>query len=241
MPLQNIEGLLKTGVIVVGNSGMEVPTSSSCCVPRRMLKDCTNIGPLSGLCRAHEMEYCDMMEDMLRFIKQTAADDLWLPADPTELGLFPVEGSIQLEIPVSEFRKADVLPIQLARCTCTKAFRNSSARKEWVCFQTGGEERYGDLRGQAVARLLALLKIRNVLSEAAGVYRLALVRVLDPIKGGRFHMASGHIRVGKRSTGRDMRIVGIGAVIGQRYVIPSGERKWIVNHRIDLQTFNDIY
>ena len=76
-----------------------------------------------------------------------------------------------------------------------------------------------------MARLLALCKIRNVLSEAAGVYRLALVRILDPINGGRFHLTSGHIRVGKRSTGRDMRIVGIGAVIGQAHVIPSGERQ----------------
>ena len=38
-----------------------------------------------------------------------------------------------------------------------------------------------------------------------------------------------------------MRIVGIGAVIGQAHVIPSGERQWIVNHRIDLPTFNEIY
>ena len=92
-----------------------------------------------------------------------------------------------------------------------------------------------------MARLLALYKIRNVLSEAAGVHRLVLVHVLDLINGGRFHLPSEHIRVGKRSTSRDMRIVGIGAVIGQMHVIPSGERQWIVNHRIDLQTFNDIY
>jgi len=92
-----------------------------------------------------------------------------------------------------------------------------------------------------VARLLALFKIRYVLSEARGVHRLALVRVLDPINGGRFHLASGHIRVGKRSTWRDMRIVGLKAVIEQRHVIPCGERQWIVNHRIDLSTFNDIY
>jgi len=55
-----------------------------------------------------------------------------------------------------------------------------------------------------VARLLALFKIRNVLSEAAGVLRLALVRVLDPINGGRFPLASRHIQVGKQSTGREM-------------------------------------
>jgi len=92
-----------------------------------------------------------------------------------------------------------------------------------------------------VARLLALFKIRNVLSEATGVHRLALVRVLDRINSGRFHLASGHIRVSKRSIGRDMRIFGIGTVIEPAHVIPSGERQQIVNHRIDLQTFNDIY
>ena len=65
--------------------------------------------------------------------------------------------------------------------------------------------------------------------------------LLGPINGGRFQLTSGHIRVGKQSTGRDIRIVNIGAVIGQGHVIPRGERQWIVNHRIDLRTFNDIY
>ena len=65
--------------------------------------------------------------------------------------------------------------------------------------------------------------------------------MLDPINVGRFHLASGHIRVGKRHSGRDMRIVDIGTVIGQAHVIPSGERQWIVNHRIDVWTFNEIY
>jgi len=55
-----------------------------------------------------------------------------------------------------------------------------------------------------VARLLALFKIRNVLGEAADVHRLELVRVLDLINRGRFPLPSGHIRVGKWSTGRDM-------------------------------------
>jgi len=75
------------------------------------------------------------------------------------------------------------------------------------------EESYRDLRRQAVPRLLALFKITNVLSQATGIYRLALVCVLDPINGGRFHLASGDIRVGKQSTGRDIQIVGLGVVI----------------------------
>ena len=91
-----------------------------------------------------------------------------------------------------------------------------------------------------MANLVGLFKIRNVLSEAGGVRCLALLRVLNPIKAGRFHLASGHIRVGKQTSSGDMRIVDIGTVIGQAKLIPSGERQCIVNHRIDLQTFNEI-
>jgi len=92
-----------------------------------------------------------------------------------------------------------------------------------------------------VARLLAPFKIRNILREAAAVHCRALVRILDPINGGRFHILSGHMRVGNWINGRDMPIVSIGAVIGQVQVIPSGEKQWIVNHGIDLRTFNEIY
>jgi len=131
--------------------------------------------------------------------------------------------------------------IRRARCTGTKAFRNGGPRNDWVLIQVGGEDSYGDLRGRVVARLLGVFKIRNVLSGAGSFHRLALVPVLDPANAGRFHSGRGHRRVSQRPNGRDMRIVGIGAVIGQAHVIPSGEMEWIVNHRIDLRTFNEIY
>jgi len=76
-----------------------------------------------------------------------------------------------------------------------------------------------------VARLLAVFKIRNILCQGGAVHPLALVCILDPVNSGRFHIASGHIRVGRWVNGRDMRIVRIGAVIGQAQVIPSGERQ----------------
>jgi len=193
MRLQTIEALLKTGVIVVENSGMEIPTSSSRSAPQLMLKGRTNIGTLSEQYRAYEIEHCNMMEKILRFIKQTAADDPWLHAGSTELGLLPMERFPQLEIPVSDFQEADLFQIHQTRCTGTKAFRNGGARNDWVWFQTGGKESYWNLRGQVLARLLVLVKIRNVLCEAAGVHRLVLVRVLDSINGGRFHLASRHI------------------------------------------------
>ena len=92
-----------------------------------------------------------------------------------------------------------------------------------------------------MARLLALFKIRNILSAAAAVHRLALVRKLDAMHGGRFHIASGHIGVGNRINCQDMRIVSTVAVIGQAQVIPRSHKQWIVPHRIDLRTFNKIY
>ena len=98
---------------------------------------------------------------------------------------------------------------------------------------------YGDLRGRAVARLVALFKIRNM--STGIVSRLAFVQVVDPVNGGRFHGSSGHIRVCKRRNGRDLRIIDIGVVVGQAHVVPYGDGQWLVNHRIDLRTFNDIY
>jgi len=104
-----------------------------------------NIGTLSELGQAHEIESCDRMEELLRFIKQTAADDPGLPADPTELGSLPVEPFTQLAIPVSDLQEPDVFQIHQARCTGIKAFHNGGARHNWVWVQTGGEESYGDL------------------------------------------------------------------------------------------------
>jgi len=241
--LQTIEALSKVeGVIVVEESGMEMPTVPSRTTPRLVLRGrMKNTSTLTELCTALDIHYSNMMEEILRFIRQTAADDRRLPADPAKLRLLPVEGFSQLEIPVPPFQETDRFQIHRARCTRTKAFRNGGSRNDWVWVETGGEANYGDLRGPVVTRLLAPFKIRNILSEDAAVHRLALVRILDPINGGRFHILSGYIRGGNRINGREMRIVSIGAVIGQAPVIPMGENQWIVNHRIDVRTFNKIY
>ena len=80
---------------------------------------------------------------------------------------------------------------------------------------------------------------RNVRTEV--VSWLAFVQVHIPVNSGRFHWASGHIRVCRRRNGRDMRIIHIGVVVGQAHVVPYGDGQWLVNHWIDLRTFNDVY
>ena len=243
MRLQTIEALSKVkGVIVAEDSGMEIPAFSSHSTPRRVLKGrMKNNSTLTELCATLNIHYSDMMQEILPFSRQTAADDHWLPADPTELGLLPVEGFAQLEIPVAHFQEPDRFQIHRPHCTGTKAFRNGGPRNNWVWVQTGGEANYRDLPGRVVAQLPALFKIRNILSEAGAVHRLALVCILDLVNSGRFDIASIYIIVGRPVNRRAMRIVSIGAVIRQGQVIPSGERQWIVNHRIDLRRFNEIY
>ena len=98
---------------------------------------------------------------------------------------------------------------------------------------------HGKLHGWAVARLVGLFKIRNLRTEV--VSRLAFVQVLDPVNCGRFYGASGHIRGCRRRNSQDMRIIDIGVVVGQAHVVPYGDGQWLVNHRINLQTINDIY
>jgi len=174
------------------------------------------------------------------FISQSAVDDRRLPADPAEQGLPPVEGFAQLEIPVPDFQESDRFQIHQACCTGTNAFRNAGSRNDWEWVQTGREANYGDLQGRVLARWLALFTIRNILSEAAGVHHLILVRILDPMNGGRLHIPREYIRVNNQINSRDMCIVRIGALIGQARVIPSHENQWIVNYRIDLRIFNQI-
>jgi len=200
-----------------------------------------NVSTLTELCRTCNIDYGDIMEELLRLTNQTVADNHPLSSDPTELRLLPVEQFTHLEIPVADFPETDIFPIHRARSTGTMAFRSGGPRNDCVWIQADREDSYGDLEGRGVAQLLALFKIRNVFSEAAGVRRLALLRVLDQINSGRFHLTSGHIRVGKRCSSREMRIVDIGTLIGQAHVIPTGEGQWIVNHRIDLRTFNETY
>ena len=110
MRLQTIEALSKAeNAFVMGNGGMEVLASSRS-TPWRVLKGrmMEKISTLTEECRALNIDYSNIIEEMLRFIRQTIADEQRLPSDRTEWGSLPVEQSTYLPIPVSDFQEADV-------------------------------------------------------------------------------------------------------------------------------------
>ena len=83
--MQTIEALSKVeGVIVVEDSRMEMPTGSSCSTPRRVLKGrMKNTSMLTELCTALDIHYSNMIEEILRFIRQTAGKTgSWLRTQP---------------------------------------------------------------------------------------------------------------------------------------------------------------
>ena len=141
-----------------------------------------------------------------------------LLVEPSELKFLPAEQFMQLEILVPDFQETDIFQVHCARCTGRKSFQNSSAKNDWIWTQAGRLDMYGKLRAQAVARLVALFKIRNVRMEV--VSQLVYVQVLDQVNRGRFQSTSGHIWVCERRNGRDIRIIYIGVIVVQAHVVP---------------------
>ena len=87
---------------------------------------------LTELCRTCGVDYGDVIEQMLCFIKRTIADDQPPPTDSTKLRLLSVQQFIYLEIPVTDFQETDMFQIHRAHYAGTKAFCISTPRNDWV-------------------------------------------------------------------------------------------------------------
>ena len=99
---------------------------------------------------------------------------------------------------------------------------------------------YGALRGRLLAKLLALFKIRNPTCDGK-VRRLASVQMLSPVNSGRASEVQGVVTVQQREDAREFTIVDVGTILGLPHLIPEADRRWLVNNRIDLRTFKEIY
>ena len=100
---------------------------------------------------------------------------------------------------------------------------------------------YGALRGRPAERLIALFKIQSGYMQQDTVYRLAGVQFMSLVDSGRPSDVHSLVTVQLRDVTREITIVDIGAIMGLAYLIPETERRWLVNSRIDLRTFNEIY
>src|SRR5437879_6188373 len=101
MKLQTTEELLKDGnALRTGDITTDIPVSSDYSVHRWVLRGRVNTSNIIDLCRILDIDYSDLLPEMLCYIRKTPVDERRLPADSTELELLPVEDFNQLEIPV---------------------------------------------------------------------------------------------------------------------------------------------
>ena len=98
---------------------------------------------------------------------------------------------------------------------------------------------YGALRGHLPAKLVALFKIRDCSQDT--VRRLAGVQMLSPVNSGRPSDIHSLVTVQLREDARKFTLVDIGTILSRAHLIPEGDRHRVVNSRIDLRTFNEIY
>jgi len=95
------------------------------------------------------------------------------------------------------------------------------------------------LRGRLPAKLVALFKIRDCSQDP--VRRLAGVQMLSPVNSGRPSDKHSLVTVQLREDAGEFTLVDIGTILGLAQLIPEGDRRWLVNSRIDLRTFNEMY
>ena len=130
------------------------------------------------------------------------------------------------------------------RCTAGKAYRKQGAvRADWVWVRrqpkSKPEKRCSQLDGMIPARLNCLLKVRD--KQRGMVHRLAHVSLLTYKGSTKPHGEEGMLQVRVRA-GRADHVVRIADIEGIAHLIPLESQKvWLVNNRIDLNTWNDLF
>ena len=211
--------------------------------PRRLLRGRDkNINSFKQLSENLGIPVEQIFNELMRYGRRSLQNPDRLIANKERLDTMPVEQFNQLQIPVLAFQETDVYDIHRARTTGERSFRNGGSRNDWVWVALGAANEYGALRGKLPGRLRGLFKVRDTGTNGK-VYRLAIVQLLQTTGGGRISGAHGLVKVfARQQTSTDeFWIVDITTVTGLAHLIPEGDGKWLVNSRIDLRTFNDVY
>jgi len=147
-----------------------------------------------------------------------------------------------LQVPVPVFQDPDSYVSHNLRCTSSECFRGATARNDPVWINVGEDvTKTGDLNGRLPAFLRGLLKLRGGSNNS---HRIAVVEMLWPMNGGIADTCDTLIRVQRRvykSAAGGIWVTNIRSIMGMAHLVPYGQGRWLVNNRIDLKTWNDVY
>jgi hypothetical protein len=154
---------------------------------------------------------------------------------------YPAERFNQLVVAVPVFQQPDLYDLHNIRTTGTRLFRKKMPRNDWVWVLVSNNNN-GDLGDRLPGLLKGLFKIRDPIDKQC--YRLAIVEVLQPVDEGKADAFDTLIRVKRRTlktAGGVDWVVNIRSILGIAHLMPYGEDQWLVNNRIDIKTWNDVY
>jgi hypothetical protein len=216
--------------------------SKGCALPKRLL--CSPDNTIRSINdNADALGIPDLVACILRYAKNNGlTGPQGLPESLDELGNCSSQRYRMLRIPVHVFQDPDSYVNHNLRCTGSDCFRGGRARNDpvWVVVDENNTKT-GDLGGKIPAFLRGLLKLRGGSNTS---YRVAIVEVLWPMNGGKADPCDTLVRVQRRvykSAWGGTWVTNIRSILGMAHLVPYGEGRWLVNNRIDLKTWNDIY
>jgi len=244
MRLLNLESLRRCGADLSPDVVEQLDTTSTTTAPgmrRRMLKGpWDNVFNMADFSRVLGVSIQIICCGLIQYSRHNLPPEHCPPEDPEILESLPVELLTQPEIPVLVFQQTEILDIHRARYTGALHFRNHASRNDWVWVWAGTEEIYGALQGRFPAKLVALFKIRHYSCEDR-VRRLAGIQFVSAVNSGWISDVHSLVTVQRKDDAREFTVVDIGTILGLAHLIPAADRRWIVNSRIDLRTFNEVY
>jgi len=176
-----------------------------------------------------------------------AKDHRWtgpedLPESLEDLCKHPAQRFKMLQVSVPIFQDPDSYVKHNLRCTGAESFHGMAARNDPVWVNVGeGITKTGDLGGRLPGFLWGLIRLKGGNKR---LHRIAVVEVLWPVNGGNADPFDTLVRVQRRaykSAIGGLWVTEIRSITGMAHLVPYGENRWLVNNRIDLKTWNDVY
>ena len=141
---------------------MDTAPAPHCRILKGRRADVTDVMNLGKVMEVSAESY---YHELIRYTRHSLPSEHRLPEHPARHQSLPVELITHLEVTVPAFQETEVYDINRSCWMGNRLLRNQGSRNDWVCVHAGGEGMYGALSGGLPAKLMALFKIRDYISE----------------------------------------------------------------------------
>ena len=158
-----------------------------------------------------------------------------------ETGKYRSEYFNSVGIPVLKFQEEGVEEHHV-RWTGGNELRNRGEGRAdwvWVWHRAINVEANGKVDGRTIGSLQGLFRVQD---KTDSFHKVAIVRLLRLKGSGRPHSEEGMIRMQLMDRERGFHVIRIADNEGMAHLIPlEKNRVWLVNNRIDFNTWNELY